>query len=433
MMTNELTSKQLRTGNLTELTSNVLGIVGGTDAIIGSGVTIQVGVAGVTSNGYLTSTDWNTFNNKSEGGGGFRNINGRDIPSVFNGVEKMGAGAYEVDVSRTSWSGNDGLYLSTVALLNSNIFIAYDDDGSGKAGTIVTRSMIGTSVESATVFEAGETAYIDTTLLLNGNVAVSYIDVDDSNKLKFVIYDEDAVQIVAPVTVFAAQAQYTSITTLRNGNFLIACSDIDESNYGKFFIYSQAGAPVKFESLFTSVFTAYPSVATLTDGNIIFAYSAAGAGKFLVLSEDGDTTVVSETTFESGNSKYIKPVALTNGTFMIAYQDDADSDKGKRVVYSAGGSQLLAPTTFALVAVQQNYPVVLHNGNVLITFQAGVTGDMEFVILDVSGRVIQDRTIFDSDVNLKPVTAPVALINGKVFIPFADTVNRYVIWEPVVA
>ena len=52
-------------GNLTEDTSSVLTIIGGGNAIIGE-VTIQVKVANTTQSGYLTSTDWNTFNNKSE-------------------------------------------------------------------------------------------------------------------------------------------------------------------------------------------------------------------------------------------------------------------------------------------------------------------------------------------------------------------------------
>ncbi len=51
-------------GNLTEATSSVLTIVGGTGSVIGSGTSIQVSQASTSTNGYLSSTDWNTFNNK---------------------------------------------------------------------------------------------------------------------------------------------------------------------------------------------------------------------------------------------------------------------------------------------------------------------------------------------------------------------------------
>lgn len=54
----------LAKGNLTEATSNILTIVDGTNAVIGSGTTIQVTVASSGVDGYLSGTDWDTFNNK---------------------------------------------------------------------------------------------------------------------------------------------------------------------------------------------------------------------------------------------------------------------------------------------------------------------------------------------------------------------------------
>ncbi len=54
----------LTKGNLTETTSSVLTITGGTNAVIGSGTTIQVAQASGSTNGYLSSTDWTTFNGK---------------------------------------------------------------------------------------------------------------------------------------------------------------------------------------------------------------------------------------------------------------------------------------------------------------------------------------------------------------------------------
>lgn len=54
----------LPTGNVTESTSSVLTLQGGTAAVIGSGLTIQVKKASSTQDGYLSSADWSTFNNK---------------------------------------------------------------------------------------------------------------------------------------------------------------------------------------------------------------------------------------------------------------------------------------------------------------------------------------------------------------------------------
>ena len=54
----------LTKGNLTESTSSVLTITGGSNAVIGSGTTIQVKQASSGQSGFLSSTDWSTFNNK---------------------------------------------------------------------------------------------------------------------------------------------------------------------------------------------------------------------------------------------------------------------------------------------------------------------------------------------------------------------------------
>jgi hypothetical protein len=51
-------------GNLSEATSAVLLVSGGTSAVIGSGTTIEVKQSSGSQSGYLSSTDWTTFNNK---------------------------------------------------------------------------------------------------------------------------------------------------------------------------------------------------------------------------------------------------------------------------------------------------------------------------------------------------------------------------------
>ncbi|MBU1783709.1 tail fiber domain-containing protein, partial [Patescibacteria group bacterium] len=51
-------------GNITEATSSILTIIGGTSAIIGAGVSIQVKQSSSSQNGFLSSADWSTFNSK---------------------------------------------------------------------------------------------------------------------------------------------------------------------------------------------------------------------------------------------------------------------------------------------------------------------------------------------------------------------------------
>jgi hypothetical protein len=80
---NTFNSKQaaLSFGNLTETSSSVLTIAGGTGAVIGSGTTIAVKQSSAIQSGYLSSTDWTTFNNKQTqiNGTGFVKASGTTI------------------------------------------------------------------------------------------------------------------------------------------------------------------------------------------------------------------------------------------------------------------------------------------------------------------------------------------------------------------
>lgn len=57
-------ASNLTFGNLTDVGTDGITITGGTGAVIGSGTSISQHVADTTHNGYLSSTDWNTFNSK---------------------------------------------------------------------------------------------------------------------------------------------------------------------------------------------------------------------------------------------------------------------------------------------------------------------------------------------------------------------------------
>jgi hypothetical protein len=63
---NTFNNKQstITTGNLTEATSSILTITGGTGAVLGSGTSIEVKQASGSQDGFLDSADWTTFNGK---------------------------------------------------------------------------------------------------------------------------------------------------------------------------------------------------------------------------------------------------------------------------------------------------------------------------------------------------------------------------------
>lgn len=62
----QLNGKQatLTTGNLTDVGTDGIVVTGGTGSVIGTGTSLAQHVADVSHNGYLSSTDWSTFNSK---------------------------------------------------------------------------------------------------------------------------------------------------------------------------------------------------------------------------------------------------------------------------------------------------------------------------------------------------------------------------------
>jgi len=74
----------LTLGNLTELTSAVLTIAGGTGAVVGAGTSILVKLATGAQSGYLSSGDWTTFNAKVGGSGTVGTL------PKFTGVSTLG-------------------------------------------------------------------------------------------------------------------------------------------------------------------------------------------------------------------------------------------------------------------------------------------------------------------------------------------------------
>lgn len=82
------------TGNLTAAGTDGITIGNGSGAVIGSGSTISQHVADTTHNGYLSSTDWNTFNGK-QGSGNY-------ITALTGDVTASGPGSVAATLAATS-------------------------------------------------------------------------------------------------------------------------------------------------------------------------------------------------------------------------------------------------------------------------------------------------------------------------------------------
>lgn len=101
--------------NLTEVTSSVLTITGGTGAVL-SGVTILVKTAATGQSGYLTSTDWNIFNNKLS-------------TTLADGTLWIGASGTNIATARTI-SGDITISNTGVAAIATGVIVNADINAS---------------------------------------------------------------------------------------------------------------------------------------------------------------------------------------------------------------------------------------------------------------------------------------------------------------
>lgn len=113
-------------GNLTEATSSVLTITGGSGSVIGSGTTIQVKQASGSQSGFLSSTDWTTFNSKQS--------------ALTNPVTGTGTTNYHAKFTGASTLGNSLIFDNgtNVGIGNTNTTYTLDVTGTGRFLTTST-------------------------------------------------------------------------------------------------------------------------------------------------------------------------------------------------------------------------------------------------------------------------------------------------------
>lgn len=118
------------TGNLTDVGTDGIVITSGTGAVLGSGTSIAQHVADTTNNGYLSSTDWNTFNGK------------------------QAAGNYITALTGDATSSGPGSAALTLATVNSNVG-SFGSSTSIPSFTVNAKGLITAASGNAVIAPAG--------------------------------------------------------------------------------------------------------------------------------------------------------------------------------------------------------------------------------------------------------------------------------------
>lgn len=140
-------------GNLTDAGTDGITVTGGTGSVIGSGTSLSQHVADTTHNGYLSSTDWNTFNGKQASGNYITALTGDvtasgpgSVASTLSTVNSN-VGSFGSSTAIPSFTVN-GKGLVTAASTNVVIAPAGTLTGTTLASNVITSSL--TSVGTIT-------------------------------------------------------------------------------------------------------------------------------------------------------------------------------------------------------------------------------------------------------------------------------------------
>lgn len=116
-------------GNLTDVGTDGITITGGTGAVLGSGTSISQHVADSTHNGYLSSTDWSTFNGKQAAG--------NYITALTGDVTATGPGS--VAATLATVNASPGTFTAATITVNAKGLVTSASSAPGTV-TVVTKS-----------------------------------------------------------------------------------------------------------------------------------------------------------------------------------------------------------------------------------------------------------------------------------------------------
>ena len=300
-------------------------------------------------------------------------------------------------------------YISAVALSNSKVLIAYSDSSNSNYGTAVVLTINGTaiSVGNKTVFNNGNTGASSAVALSDSQVLVAYTDNGNSSYGTAAVLTISGTAIsVGNKTVFNNGVAYSIFAVaLNNSQVLAAYRDGSNSFYGTAVVLTINGTAISVgnKTVFNNGNTGASSAVALSDSQVLVAYTDNGNSNYgtaIVLTINGTAiSAGTETVFNRGNTNYISAVALSNSQVLVAYRDGGNSNYGTAIVLTINGTAISAGTETVFNRGNTNYisVAVVNENNVLITY--GNIGDVlgDYALI---GAVIQPATTRDNYVGV---------------------------------
>jgi hypothetical protein len=199
---------------------------------------------------------------------------------------------------------------------------------------------------------------------------------------------------------------------LDNNTVLIAYGDTKDHN-AKYVIVDDTGNIVKGPVVFNDSETNSITITFLPGRKtVLLAYQklfgVTGRGEFQVLNEAGDRLLGPIVFNNKGYTTSIS-VALNDGLIFLNY----NCAYGKNKVFDAYGNVVRDEVKFLVKPIQENYPFVLDNDNILLVYRNDISQGMAS-ILSPQGSVVSGPAPFTTD-GLIALNAS-RLKNGNIFV-----------------
>lgn len=191
----------ITTGNLTDAGTDGITVTGGTGAVIGSGTSLSQRVADSTHNGYLSSTDWSTFNGKQ--------ASGNYITALTGDVTASGPGS--VASTLATVNSNVGSFTNASITVNGKGLITAASTGGQPALVIQSKTANYTALTTDDLILCNTNAFTVTLYAATGSgrqIRIQKIG-SDTNAITIARAGSDTINGTSATT---ANTQYESVT-----------------------------------------------------------------------------------------------------------------------------------------------------------------------------------------------------------------------------